>query len=237
MSGNGLIHSIRRLLNTEEQLRRPSPFNELRQQMSDVLGDGGILKELVQAGDGPPVPYNASVLMHYSGYLEYSNVPFETNTYQRFPKIMKLGRDVTLTGLEMGLLTMKKGEFSRFLFEPQYAYGDLGCPPLIPAFSVVLYEVHILDFLDSGQVDDFTAMSQDEQNTAPLSNLLEVVNTVRSFGNRCFNQSRYHDAKDHYKEAVALLGNREKQSDVEREKLNKALLPLYLNLSVTELQP
>lgn len=149
---------------------------------------------------------------------------------------------------------MKKGEFSRFLFEPQYAYGDLGCPPLIPAFSVVLYEVHILDFLDSGQVDDFIAMSQvrrcweriikcsaepfeistsrkqlirnncnfyfifecfcwnigvtircfsiflqDEQNTAPLSNLLAVVSTVRSFGNRCFNQSRYHDAKDHYK--------------------------------------
>lgn len=30
--------------------------------MSDVLGDGGILKELVQAGDGPPVPCNASVL-------------------------------------------------------------------------------------------------------------------------------------------------------------------------------
>lgn len=55
---------------------------------------------------------------------------------------------------------MKKGEFSRFLFEPQYAYGDLGCPPLIPAFAVVLYEVHILDFLDSGQVDDFIAKSQ-----------------------------------------------------------------------------
>lgn len=67
--------------------------------------------------------------------------------------------DVTLAGLELGLLTMKKGEFSRFLFEPRYAYGDLGCPPLIPALAVVLYEVHILDFLDSGQVDDFTALS------------------------------------------------------------------------------
>lgn len=59
----------------------------------------------------------------------------------------------------MGLLTMKKGEFSRFLFEPQYAYGDLGCPPLIPAFAEILYEVHILDFLDSGQVDDFIELS------------------------------------------------------------------------------
>lgn len=67
--------------------------------------------------------------------------------------------DVTLAGLEVGLLTMQKGEFSRFLFQPQYAYGDMGCPPSIPAAAVVLYEVQILDFLDSRQVDDFVALS------------------------------------------------------------------------------
>lgn len=67
--------------------------------------------------------------------------------------------DVTLAGLELGLLTMQKGEFSRFLFQPQYAYGDMGCPPFIPAAAVVLYEVQMLDFLDSGQVDDFLALS------------------------------------------------------------------------------
>lgn len=70
-----------------------------------------------------------------------------------------MSTDVTLAGLEVGLLTMKKGEFSRFLFYPQYAFGDLGCPPRIPAASVVLYEVEVLDFLDSGQVDDFIALS------------------------------------------------------------------------------
>lgn len=37
-------------------------------------------------------------------------------------------------------------------------------------------------------------------------------------------------------QAVTLLGNREPQSDVEREKVNTALLPLYLNLSFTELR-
>lgn len=30
--------------------------------MSDVLGDQGILKEVIQPGDGPPVPENASVI-------------------------------------------------------------------------------------------------------------------------------------------------------------------------------
>ncbi|KAK5880060.1 hypothetical protein CesoFtcFv8_023126 [Champsocephalus esox] len=112
----------------------------------------------------------------------------------------------------------------------------MGCPPLVPAAAVILYEVHILDFLDSGQVDDFIAMSPEEQNTVPLSMLLEVVNTVRSFGNRCFNQSRHFNAKDRYKQGTTLLGNRKTQSDEEKGNIKKALLPLYLNLSLTELR-
>lgn len=33
--------------------------------MNDIIGDGGILKEVVQPGEGPPVPENASVLSMY----------------------------------------------------------------------------------------------------------------------------------------------------------------------------
>uniref|UniRef100_G3PIA6 peptidylprolyl isomerase n=1 Tax=Gasterosteus aculeatus TaxID=69293 RepID=G3PIA6_GASAC len=183
-----------------------SPFDQLRQRMNDVLGDGGVLKEVVQSGEGPPVPENASVL------------------------------NVTLAGLEIGLLTMRKGEFARFLFQPRYAYGSMGCPPLIPPAAVILYEIQILDFLDSGQVDNFLAMSPEEQSTVPLATLLEVVCTLRSFGNRCFNQSRYDNAKDRYKQATMLLGNRETQSAAEMETMETALLPLYLNLSLTELR-
>ncbi|KAK2856386.1 hypothetical protein Q5P01_005121 [Channa striata] len=238
MSGNGFISRVRRIMNTDERLRtnNPGPFEVLSHQMEDVLGDGGILKEVVQPGEGPPVPRNASVLMHYSAFLEYSDRPFETNTNLKYPRMMKLGRDVTLAGLELGLLTMQKGEFSRFLFQPQYAYGDMGCPPFIPANAVVLYEVQILDFLDSGQVDNFIALSLEEQNAVPVSTLLEVVNTLRSFGNRCFNQSHYENAKNRYKQAIMLLRNREKQSDPEEDRIKTASLPLYLNLSLTELR-
>ena len=67
--------------------------------------------------------------------------------------------DLTLVGLEVGVLTMQKGEFSRFLFQPRYAYGDTGCPPFIPPSAVVLYEVEIIDYLDSAKVDDFIELS------------------------------------------------------------------------------
>ncbi|KAJ0060883.1 hypothetical protein NL108_001750, partial [Boleophthalmus pectinirostris] len=173
---------------------------------------------------------------HYSGFLEYSDQPFETTLNVKHPRIMKLGRDVTLGGLELGLLTMKKGEFSRFLLQPHYAYGDMGCPPFIPAHAVILYEVHVLDFLDSGQVDEFLTLCPDEQNASPLSTFLHVINTLRGFGNRCFNQSRFYHAKDRYKEALKLLENRKSQNVPEKETLQTALLPVYLNLSLTELR-
>ncbi|XP_061757240.1 inactive peptidyl-prolyl cis-trans isomerase FKBP6 isoform X2 [Nerophis ophidion] len=204
--------------------------------MEDVLGNGGVLKEVVHPGEGPSMPQNASVLIHYSGFLEYSDQPFETTTHFKHPRMMKLGRDVTLPGMELGLLTMRKGEFSRFLLHPRYAYGEMGCPPLIPAAAPVLFEIQILDILDSGQVDDFVKLSPEEQNMFPLCKLDEVVNTLRSFGNRCFNQSRYEKAKEHYKQGVELLGNRVRQSDAEAKELQMALLPLYLNLSLTELR-
>ncbi|XP_072307475.1 inactive peptidyl-prolyl cis-trans isomerase FKBP6 [Eucyclogobius newberryi] len=239
MSANGLVSSIRRLMQDEERRRSTnsaSPFEHLRQQMEDIIGDGGIMKQVVQPGDGPPVPESASVIMHYSGFLEYSEQPFETTLHKKYPQIMKLGRDVTLGGLELGLLTMKKGEFSRLLLQPQYAYGDMGCPPMIPAHALVLYEVHVLDFLDSGQVDEFLTLCHEEQNASPLSTFLDVVNTLRGFGNRCFNQSRFYNAKDRYKQALTLLESRSLENVPEKETLQTALLPLYLNLSLTELR-
>lgn len=67
--------------------------------------------------------------------------------------------DITLRGLEIGLLTMKKGEVARFVFTPVYAYGQQGCPPLIPPNATVLFEVEMLDFLDSADSDAFFALT------------------------------------------------------------------------------
>lgn len=238
MAGNGLSPRIQQFLDPlgRELFGNQSPFCRLGQQMEDILGDEGILKEVVQPGEGPPVPRDSSVSIHFSGFLEYSDQPFETTNHLRYPRMMKLGKDVTLCGLELGLLTMKKGEFSRFLFQPDYAYGEMGCPPLIPPAATVLYEVQVLDFLDSAQVDEFFALSLEEQNTVPLSTLLSVVDTERSFGNRCFKQSRFEDAKDRYKQAMTLLANRETESQEDKRSIALMQLPIYLNLSLTQLR-
>ncbi|KAM6048977.1 inactive peptidyl-prolyl cis-trans isomerase FKBP6 isoform 8-T9 [Theristicus caerulescens] len=123
--------------------------------LQDLSGDGGVRKEELRPGSGQAVPPGASVAVKYSGYLEHCDEPFCTNCYSKSPGLMKLGKDITLGGLEIGLLTMKKGEVARFVFTPYYAYGQQGCPPLIPPNATVMFEVEVLDFLDSEECDAF----------------------------------------------------------------------------------
>lgn len=54
---------------------------------------------------------------------------------------------------------MKKGEVARFIFSPNYAYGQQGCLPLIPPNATVLFEVELIDFLDSADSDTFFALT------------------------------------------------------------------------------
>ncbi|XP_039316655.1 inactive peptidyl-prolyl cis-trans isomerase FKBP6 isoform X4 [Saimiri boliviensis] len=136
-----------------------SPYERLSQRMLDISGDRGVLKDVIREGAGDLVAPDATVLVKYSGYLEHMDRPFDSNCHRRTPKLMKLGEDITLWGMELGLLSMRRGELARFLFKPTYAYGTLGCPPLIPPDTTVLFEIELLDFLDSAESDKFCALS------------------------------------------------------------------------------
>ncbi|XP_047276941.1 inactive peptidyl-prolyl cis-trans isomerase FKBP6 isoform X2 [Homo sapiens] len=136
-----------------------SLYERLSQRMLDISGDRGVLKDVIREGAGDLVAPDASVLVKYSGYLEHMDRPFDSNYFRKTPRLMKLGEDITLWGMELGLLSMRRGELARFLFKPNYAYGTLGCPPLIPPNTTVLFEIELLDFLDCAESDKFCALS------------------------------------------------------------------------------
>ncbi|EOB04024.1 FK506-binding protein 6, partial [Anas platyrhynchos] len=171
----------------------------------------------------------------YSGYLEHADEPFCTNCTTKLPRLMKLGEDITLRGLEIGLLTMKKGEVARFVFTPVYAYGQQGCPPLIPPNATVLFEVEMLDFLDSADSDAFFALTAEQQDTFPLQKVLKVADTEREFGNYLYRKQCFEGAKERYKRAYSILG-RSPSSVSEQCQIDASKLLVLLNLSVTYLK-
>ncbi|XP_029470375.1 inactive peptidyl-prolyl cis-trans isomerase FKBP6 isoform X2 [Rhinatrema bivittatum] len=212
-----------------------SLYQQLGQRMQDISGDGGVLKEVIRAGTGELVPPDASVIVKYSGYLEYLDKPFDTNCYRRNLRLMKLGEDITLGGMEVALLTMQKGEVSRYLFQPTYAYGKMGCLPLIPPNATVLFELELLDFLDTAESEKFFDLAPPVQDMFPLEKVLKVANTEREFGNYLFRQSRFYDAKDRYKRASKILSCQRVGSN-EQQLISADRLLVYLNLSLTYLK-
>ncbi|XP_074779348.1 inactive peptidyl-prolyl cis-trans isomerase FKBP6 [Athene noctua] len=201
----------------------------------DLRGDGGVRKKELRSGTGEVVPATASVAVWYSGYLEGLDEPFCTNRNRKFPDLMKLGKDITLQGLIAGLLSMKKGEVARFVFMPDYAYGQRGCPPLIPPNATVMFIVELLDFLDTEESDAFFELTAEQQDTFPLQKVLRVADTEREFGNYFFRGQHFSLAKDRYKNAISILG-RNPSSDAEQCQINAAKLLVLLNLSITYLK-
>ncbi|XP_065550478.1 inactive peptidyl-prolyl cis-trans isomerase FKBP6 isoform X2 [Lathamus discolor] len=203
--------------------------------LQDLSGDGGVRKQELRPGTGPAMPPDASVAVKFSGYLEHQDKPFCTNCYRKSPGLMKLGKDITLLGLEVGLLTMKKGELSRFVFTPDYAYGQQGCPPLIPPSATVVFEVEVLDFLDTAESDAFFELTAEQQAAFPLQKVLRVADTERQFGNYLYRKRHLDDAKDRYKKALSILGL-SPSSEAEQRQINASKLLLLLNLSLTYLK-
>ncbi|XP_023794778.1 inactive peptidyl-prolyl cis-trans isomerase FKBP6 isoform X3 [Cyanistes caeruleus] len=162
--------------------------SESLQPLQDLTGDGGVRKERLCPGTGQPVPPSASVAVKYSGYLGNWNKLFCSNGNSKYPRLMKLGKDITLCGLEIGLLSMTKGEAALFILTPKYAYGQRGCPPSIPPNTTVLFKVEVLDFIDSEECDAFfeltyalsilgrSSSSKAEQSQINASKLLLFLN-------------------------------------------------------------
>ncbi|NXM70351.1 FKBP6 isomerase, partial [Serilophus lunatus] len=203
--------------------------------LQDLTGDGGVLKEWLRPGTGDVVPPFASVAVKLSGYLGNWNNPFCSHGHDNCPKLMKLGKDITLWGLELGLQSMSRGELARFVLSPAYAYGPRGCPPFIPPDTTVLFEVELLHFIDSEEHDAFLELTEEQQDTFPLEKVLKVAATEREFGNYFFHNQNFVAAKDRYKNALSILGRRS-VSEAEQNQLNASKMPLLLNLSLTYLR-
>ena len=60
-------------------------------------------------------------------------------------KIFRLGKSQEISGLEQGVAFMRTGDKARFIIPPHLAYGLLGDENRIPARSIIIYQVELVD--------------------------------------------------------------------------------------------
>ena len=139
-----------------------TPFEHMAKKMEDICPDkdGGILKKILRQGSGPVVPLESVVRVHYTGFQEYADEPFDSTRLQNNVKKFRVGQGEVIEGFDVAVSTMRKGELSRFLISPAYGYMHYGAPPRIPAEATVMFEIELLSFVEHAGLDDYFIMNQ-----------------------------------------------------------------------------
>lgn len=109
----------------------------------------GLSKRILNAGDGEQAEAGDLAIVHYTGWLHDTEA--ENNRGQKFdssrdrgdPFRFILGAQQVIRGWDEGVATMRVGEVSELILQPEMGYGDRGAGNAIPPGATLLFEVSL----------------------------------------------------------------------------------------------
>ena len=108
------------------------------------LRPSGLYIRDLQVGEGEPTVAGDVMVVHYSGWLNDGTL-FDSSHTRNQPFAVPIGAGQVIAGWEEGLLGMRVGGVRQLVIPPQLAYGAQSPSPLIPAGSVLIFEVELLE--------------------------------------------------------------------------------------------
>jgi FKBP-type peptidyl-prolyl cis-trans isomerase len=107
------------------------------------LTESGLFYEIYEHGDGVKAVNGKMATIDYTVSLLDGTVCY--SSAGQGPKKFVLGHNTEESGLEQGILMMQEGDKGRFILPPHLAHGLLGDENRIPARSIIVYEVELVD--------------------------------------------------------------------------------------------
>lgn len=87
--------------------------------------------------------------MHYVGTLRVDGSKFDSSRDRDSPFQFTLGAGQVIQGWDQGLVGMCVGERRKLTIPSDLGYGDHGSPPKIPGKATLVFEVELLDIVNS----------------------------------------------------------------------------------------
>jgi len=115
----------------------------------------GISKEIIKEADSSnwKKPKDGDeVFVHYVGTLEADGSEFDSSRSRGQEFSFVLGEGRVIKGWDLGVKTMKKGEVAKFTLAPEYAYGEQGSPPKIPADATLVFEIELFRWVSKSDL-------------------------------------------------------------------------------------
>ncbi|MEB2774892.1 FKBP-type peptidyl-prolyl cis-trans isomerase [Algoriphagus sp. D3-2-R+10] len=119
--------------------------------------ESGLYYVIEEEGTGDPVTPGTTMTVDYAGYLldgtlfdtSIESIAKENNMFKEerpyAPLPVTVGMGQVIPGWDEGLLLLKKGSKCKFLIPSPLAYGENGAGAMIPANSVLVFDVDVAD--------------------------------------------------------------------------------------------
>ncbi len=143
-SMNAFLQSLGLEVDTTSTL--PGDAVEGNPEQSDSGLEWWVINEGDVGGDSPTP--TSMVKVHYTGWLE-DGTKFDSSVDRGQPSSFPLNR--VIRGWTEGVANMKVGEKCKFRIPAKLAYGSQGRPS-IPANSILIFDVELLDIIDYAKV-------------------------------------------------------------------------------------
>ncbi|KAJ6237844.1 fk506-binding protein [Anaeramoeba flamelloides] len=186
----------------------------MTENMIDILGNGGIMKEILKEGSGEkPLP-NSTVKVHYVGTLT-NGKKFDSSRDRDQPFEFVVGKRSVIQGWDLGIPTMKIGELAKFTIKADYAYGSQSPSQDIPPNSTLIFEVELLGF-ESPETWDV---------------IFEKCLKKKELGNQKFKEGKWQEAENEYHGAIHKISEIPTSSlnEEEAKKVTDLTLVIHLN--------
>ncbi len=129
----------------KEALEKAEKFLEENKKRPGVyVTKSGLQYEIIKKGTGPSPTLDDKVVVHYRGTLT-DGTEFDSSYKRGKPAVFAL-KDIIIQGWREALPMMKKGAKWKIYIPPELGYGAHEKPG-IPANSVMIFEVELLDVL------------------------------------------------------------------------------------------
>ncbi|MFY7835921.1 MAG: FKBP-type peptidyl-prolyl cis-trans isomerase [Novosphingobium sp.] len=136
-----------------------NPIVPTSERVCGAAGASGLGAMQLKPAEGAKPAKADYVLVNYIGYLAASGAVFDQNQQSAFPV------EGVIPGFSEGLQMMAKGSIWRFCVPSALGYGAQESGP-IPANSDLVFQVELVDFKTSAEIEAMRAAQTDASSAA-----------------------------------------------------------------------
>eukprot|EP00607_Mallomonas_marina_P009819 CAMPEP_0182418750 /NCGR_PEP_ID=MMETSP1167-20130531/3126_1 /TAXON_ID=2988 /ORGANISM="Mallomonas Sp, Strain CCMP3275" /LENGTH=484 /DNA_ID=CAMNT_0024593109 /DNA_START=95 /DNA_END=1552 /DNA_ORIENTATION=+ len=159
----------------------------------DISGDGGLLKKILEEGEGDCPQEGDEVVAHYTGTLDDGS-KFDSSRDRGKEFKFTVGTGNVIKGWDIGFASMKKGEKAILKCRADYAYGDKATGT-IPPGSTLTFDVELISF--GPKKKEKWELSEDEK--------FSEATKMKEEGTVLFKEKKYEDCIQKYDEAAEYI--------------------------------